>query len=274
MRLHADVWKSSSDLRDRKVYDHNRVKWDIDISDPAQDIIDIIGTMSGAQRSYVDLFGDVIDIGVCVDALNNVFMSDVGTEYWAQDVSELLDRPVTITYRDRVPTRIMFMSGVGSAEFVYDHVFFESGTLLEQAKHLIETGLAQKYVVDPCLEDAVHILRVSDPNDGWYDLVLLPSGGHVPTGVLKTEYGVSWETLARIPLGAPRDDHTFCCPVCGAPSFYAGVCDLCNMDDGCCAKAEACDRIRVERKAAEHGEILRLIKSGNWKQCRYVAKEQ
>lgn len=110
-----------------------------------------------------------------------------------------------------------------------------------------------------------------------YDLIRLPAGGHIPVDILEGEYGVSWEIIATIPLGEPRDCNTFYCPICGESSYYFGVCDSCRCgvdeNDELLVSPEDIEKVdaqRVSMKEHEHHEILRMIEQCDWMRCRYM----
>lgn len=266
----------------RKMADQNETAWYVN----EDGIYDILEAMAGVQIAYTDLYGDLVDIP---SEINKVYAlpDDVLAAEWVQKVSEVQGLSTTVTYRSGKPSEISVDSWHGCVRFIHGKAYFESRSRLLAAKRLLESGTVAKYIAFPDLADAMHVLIVSDPEAGYYDLIKLPSGGHVPTTLLKNEYGVSWMVLAKIPLGKPRDAKTFSCPVCGERSFYAGLCDECveEFDDFFWLRATDEEKEGMEkkytaydeyieakdlRKEAEHGEILRLIKSGNWKQCRYM----
>ncbi len=103
----------------------------------------------------------------------------------------------------------------------------------------------------------------------YYDLLQLPSGGHVPIPHL-LEMGIEWKTLAKIPLGKPRGVDYYTCPGCGRKSFYAGFC--------CCECEEYIDPdalkkykdSRDARKEREKSELQTIIENDDWQKCRYI----
>lgn len=106
---------------------------------------------------------------------------------------------------------------------------------------------------------------------GYYDLILLPSGGHIPTPIFKHEYGVSDESIAKIPDGLLRDETTFECPSCGRLGFYAGICGVCEhyldqIDD----EIDRINNSRINRKELEDDEIRKITRSGEWDKLEYM----
>lgn len=237
-----------------------------------EDVTEMVEVMHDTQLYYVDLCGASVDLPEH-DALYATIPPGRPTDDgWAREVSKIKWMSATIQYRHGDVASTMLESRFGRVTFEGDYATFEEGSLLHDARLLIYLGLAEKYIPCPDLTDAMHILHVAGDESGegrYYDLIRLPSGGHIPVGILESEYGVSWETLAKIPLGKPRDYETFTCPICGRRSYYSGICQECKCDADDQTIDDADDR-RVARKEAEHGEILRLIKSGNWSSCRYM----
>jgi hypothetical protein len=114
-------------------------------------------------------------------------------------------------------------------------------------------------------------------NNRYYDLIALPSGGHIPVDILEDEYKVSREIISKIPCGKPRNNETFSCPICGTKSYYAGVCDGCILavdeDDVFIYSDEQLknfDVARLDRKEKEYNEILNIIDTKDWSNCEYI----
>jgi len=284
---------SGNQISTHRNIDTTRTVWDVD----EDGVYDIIEAMKGLQTYYVDLYGDHIALPA-VDALHELAEYDTLSGKWCVAVSEMFHLDVSMTIRAGQLSECKISSRIGEVTFHAGHADFEEGTELHDAKLLLETGLAAMYISYPDLADAMHILHISG-GGSYYDLFRLLNGGHVPSEILVRDYGVSWETLAKIPLGKPRDCETFTCPLCGERSFFAGVCqecyhhhpyDFCEGCEGCdddntpcegfveaTKKADAHENKLHEiedaydkRKEFEHGAILRMIKSGNWSRCRYI----
>ena len=84
--------------------------------------------------------------------------------------------------------------------------------------------------------------------DRYYDLIEVPHG-HIPAPLLFPLYRF-------IPLreGEPRDESFFSCPICGAASFFSGVCSFCEeeLSDPELRKYEVHEGIRHLLKSIEH----------------------
>lgn len=245
-------------------FDPAQVIWAADQSGTA----DIVDAMHFKQMHFVNLFGEVRGI----DTYARWRGTEPGTPAWCKDVS-IGHVSVSLTYRAGKISAIALQDYRSAVKIMQGQAHYERNTPLHDAKLLIESGLAEAYIDNPHLVDAMHLLHVAG-DDRYYDLITLPSGGHVPIDILEEEYDVQWETLAMILLGKPRDNETFSCPICGQASYYTGICDECcedsEYDDELCQRIKHVNATKVSRKELEHGEILRLIKSGNWKACRYM----
>lgn len=306
VRVHAD---SHPPIAAKDAWMEGKTSWDMN----AAEIYDLICGMSG-QTHYTDLFGDSIVLSpnrsVYGDQVSVLDDLEIFSSAWAAALASVKGiRTTSVLFRAGVRNRgtdITITSLEDDVIKIYTDpraggrfdVNFAAGPLIIEAKRIVERGGASTIV------DAVHILRVSGPNmkeQRYYDLIRLPSGGHIPVDILEEEYGVSWEAIVRIPLGKPRNTETFSCPICGERSYFAGVCGdcmptiknpcgTCEVWDACDCEHNPCEDYlrsmalsrktdkavtaanceRNARKEREHGEIRRLIKSGNWKGCRYI----
>ena len=292
----------------------DQILWPVSVDD----VYDIIYAMSGIQFRYVDSCGDAADI---LDAdymiQKHLIRHRFFSAAWVFNAAGIGGIKTEIRSRvwGKIASRV-FESSFGTVEFIggtskfvrgtgYDLgetvltgciAKFEEGSMLHKAKLLLESGEAAKYITAPNLGDALHVLYVQ-AGGSYYDLIRLLNGGHIPPEILHEKYGVSWDDLAKIPLGKPRDGETFACPICGEKSFFAGVCRdcvdgiedpcrTCRLWDECGRESDPCNELlladkandlifaaedaRTARKEFEHGVISRMIKSGNWKGCRYV----
>jgi len=213
------------------------------------------------------------EINEIVDALHKSFNTTwrkytVGTPEWIAAVA-VGEIQVDTTYRSGKVSSMRISSYRSGVSITSDHTArYDRNCPLHDAKQLLESGLAGMYHDNPSLIDAAHVLHVStSPSDGdrHYDLIRLPNGMHVPVDVLEAEYGVSWETIARIPLGEPRDDCTFSCPMCGDRSYYAGVCERCRDVAECAADMQYTLDLKYEE------EIRRVTQSYDWMiHCQYI----
>jgi len=245
-------------------FDVEQVIW----GDESEECINgIVDALHFNQDSYVDMKGAEV-------IMRNPLwrMSNVGTPEWFAAVS-IAGVQVDVIYRSGKVSRMRLSSYRSGVDIVRRNVQYDRNCPLHDAKQLIESGLAGMYIDNPTLMDAMHILHVSDISIGarHYDLVRLPNGMHVPVDVLEEEYGVSWETMARIPMGEPRDDCTFRCPMCGDKSYYAGVCISC--DEGDRGSVAYLFRLRYTKDVDEcrkHEEVSRIIESDDWVCCRYM----
>ena len=265
--------------------DPTETEWN---TNPA-DIADILIAMSGIQTHYNDIFGIAKQIA---DPVNCMTGTEEMTLEWAVAISKIRDVVVNIDMSNAIMRSVTVKNFEGDeVKFSNGRVYFTAGSRLHKAKLLLESGEAAKYVPYSTLADAAHLLYVL-AGGAHFDLIYLPNGGHIPPEILVNEYGVSWDDLAKIPLGIPQDGETFTCPICGDRSFYAGVCQRCSDPcEGCRDDCDDCrgsysvdahdiadlreslasvDGARTKRKEFEHGAILRMIKSGNWKKCRYM----
>ena len=279
----------------------------------SDDVYDLLDAMSGIQFDYVDLHGNAVQIdGSGIEIHRHLMRHTYFTKRWLWGAGLIQGISTSIEGDGlRIEKRI-FESGYGSVGITeYNRHTglckgdFEKGSMIHKAKLLLESKELDKlhnppahtdggstlftWSDEPCqrkitLLQALHVVLVWQ-GGSYFDLIRFPNGGHIPPEILHEEYGVSWETIASISLGKPRDRETFACPICGRRSFYAGVCRCCDDPCDCCSsecsawitditdiarKVERAESSRATRKEFEHGAILRMIKSGNWKGCRYV----
>lgn len=264
-----DYWHPAARIHNPK---HWGIPYKIDLIYEVDDY-DILDAISGNQTYYVNILGEYKDLSWTAQ---NAIKFDTLSVDWAIAISEIYNLETQITFRSGSVSSVRVSSDRNGVEFTHDRVYFDPNTDLHDAKILIETGLASKYIDFPSLEGAMHILHVSE-GDRHYDLIKLPSGGHIPVDILEENYGVSWETIAGILLGKPRDDMLFSCPICGSESYFSGACNRCryetNEDGTLVVSKEDIENVHQEwcaRKEREHGEILHLIKSNDWSHCRYI----
>lgn len=245
-------------------------------------VCDIIKVMYAMPISYTTHDGILVDIP---DAIHDIYCTMGDLDIMAEDdvmaLSHIPNVRVSIEYGNgkMLSFSLSSNSNCGTIKVSDEYITFEKNSKIHKAMLLIESGEAAKYIRNPDLCNAMHILYVQ-AGGAYYDLITLPNGGHIPPEILANEYGVSWDTLASIPLGLQRNDNTFACPICKEPSFFAGVCQECNsyIDEDYedadliqCA-IEAYDIHRKDRKANEHELILRMVESGDWSDCRYMAE--
>ena len=275
-----DFWHPASRVhstaaltRNRGTFDSTRDTWDVE----DDDIWEILEAMMPLQTHFDDEFGNTQPIET---PLKHLLDMEPMTQEWAVAISNLPQIEAQITYTSGRIRKVRVSSYHNGVEFSHGRVCYDPDTPLLDAKLLIECGLAAKYIPQPNLSDALHLLHVVG-DERYYDLVRLPSGGHIPVEILEDEYEVSWETIAKIPIGEPRNGETFACPICGEGSFYSGVCRDCvasaggadGYDETLLRRIQEVQQDTCTRKEREHGEILRLIKSGAWKNCRYSAED-
>lgn len=284
--------------------DTTRTAWDVN----EDGVYDIIDALSGRQAGYVDRYGVTQELeqeyGTQIADLRDI---ELFSYEWANALAsvngihttEMLCRSGV----ERRPTDITVSNGsneYGESVKIHTdprgHGWYE--VTFEECTQIVEAmRFAEEHRITLC--DALHVLYVL-AGGAHKDIVRLPDGGHIPPEILVHEYGVSWETIAKIPLGKPRDGETFACPLCGARSFFAGICDECRRHDpsdfcdgcdGCDDNDTPCkgftnatkafeaherkireaDDARTKRKEFEHGAILRMIKSGTLeRKCRYM----
>lgn len=249
--------------------DTTRRMWDVD----EDGVYDIIEAVTGRQAGYTDLFGRYVKLPLVCEIVG--LPGDVLSAEWCVSLSAKFDIEVMMSIRSGHLGEVKISPmQLGDVRFCNGQAHFEEGSMIHDAKLLLEMGIVSMYVDNPDLADAMRILHISE-GGSYCDLVRLMNGGHIPPEILIREYGVSWETLAKIPLGKPRDSETFACPICGEPAFFAGVCRNCkeNSDSEISQQIADANETRTKRKEYEHGMILRMIKSGNWSKCRYMRYE-
>lgn len=250
--------------------DPTQTMWEIVDDDMVYDIIEAMRYASPNADRENDPAGvteEMFSAEWCA-AVSSVLALDVGILYHAGEV-----------YRCKISSRygdVSFYPGQRSVEF-------EKDTRVHKAKGIIESGAAKRYVAYPNMVEAMHILHVLT-REGYYDLIELPQGGHIPPAVLSAEYGVTWDIIATVPRGKPRDMGTFACPICGGRSYFTGPCNHCRGGDlrqgeGDIPANEAelqekyiryAKYVRDERKKLEHGMINEIIESGDWSGCLYI----
>lgn len=264
---------------------YQQTSWKIGVGD----ICNIIEGLNGQQLSYTDECGKLQFLPTNSTLYDMI--PKTGNTNWAQDISRIPGIMTTTTFHNGKLVTTILESKNGLVQFHEDYVTYDVGSRIHNAKILIETGVAAKYIKHPDLLDALHILHVANQEEGYYDLIKLPDGQYnrfIPVRILEDEYKVSWEILVKIPLGKPRDNNTFECPICGQKSYYVGICNSCldvccdcpEWDcDHCCDHCDRCvDRHKIDKwdvvkniqSGIRHREILQLIESGDWKNCRYI----
>ena len=225
------------------------------------DIIDVVEGMLNMPFHYVDGDGNILDIPSPMD---RIIMLDFASKEWIECVSQYMS--VLCEYRHGELDRIRLKNRHGSVLLTETEIIFESGRVAF-AKKMLDVGIVEKYIKYPDLDDAMHVAHCME-GDQYYDLIELPSGGHVPVPHVIAMH-VGWETLVKIPLGKPRGHDFFSCPVCKRESFYAGVCTGCQL-----ALPE--EQLRehvialVNRKDKEREEIRLIIKNDDWTGCKYI----
>lgn len=189
------------------------------------DINDVVEAMLNMPFHYTNEYGTSIDLPSPMD---KIIMLDFPSHDWIESVSNYMS--VQCEYRYSGLDRVRLKNRCGSVLLTESEIVFEDGVICD-AKKMLDWGIVQKYIKCPYLDDAMRVLHCmgDGPSDRYYDLIQLPSGGHVPVPHL-TAMHVGWETLVKIPLGKPRGHDFFSCPTCGEKSFYAGVCTQCQLE--------------------------------------------
>ena len=159
--------------------------------------------------------------------------------------------------------------------------FWIAGAIPEEAKKLEITVDGKVYSME--FKGKVNI----DDIDGYYDLIELPSGGHIPVPIAAKLIG--WnefeEVVAKIPKSSKvRDEQFFTCPICGYKSFFSqrGGCNDCRRimrekfppdyseEELECIEynEEIEEKIRSRMKEIE---FLEIIRKGDFKKMEYIS---
>lgn len=229
--------------------------------DGIDEVVDVIDAMIGRQMHFTDEDGILVDVPSPMD---RIIMLDFASKEWIECVSQHMS--VQCEYRYGELQRVRLENRHGTVILTESEIVFEGGRIA-LAKKILDAGIVARYIKYPDLADAMHVLHCMD-GDQYYDLIELPSGGHVPVPHLVAMH-VGWETLAKIPLGKPRGDDFFSCPVCRKKSFYSGVCTECQL----ALPEERLHEFTVDlakRKEQEKDELWMILKSSDWTGCRYV----
>lgn len=108
---------------------------------------------------------------------------------------------------------------------------------------------------------------------GYYDLIELPGGGHIPVPIAVELVGE--KEVKRIPISRRKRDNTFFfCPECGMLDFFKHrECDHCHSD------LSECENCKYEKELKESYRLkelvfVHLVRSGKHRKMRYIrAKE-
>jgi len=81
---------------------------------------------------------------------------------------------------------------------------------------------------------------------------------HIPASFFPKEF------LDTLPYSCIlRDEHFFHCPVCGEPSFFSGICNLCSHDNHSLIKRKVEEYNRYEQQKKRFKDrFLKMVKSG------------
>ena len=110
--------------------------------------------------------------------------------------------------------------------------------------------------------------RVTKIEDvGYYDLIELPSGSHIPAPIALKLVGI--KEISKIPVSRrKRDEHFFYCPECEMTDFFKHTpCSHCSDYD--------CDNCPVEKELEEYYKtkeivFVHLIRTGQHRKLRYI----
>ena len=248
-----------------RIFDSNQCIWDIH-----EDMVyDVLEGISNRELYYKYSNGKIIYMKYPLDYMVEYAIL---SHKWITDVSELIGvDSVNVTYRSGYAVSCEIRSDAGMVIISKYQIYMKTGSPINDAKVLIDSGLAEKYIDSPTIADAMHILHVSGTNR-YYDLIQFPGGGHIPVDILEDGYDISWEVIASIPRGEPRDDESFACPFCNRSSFYGGICAECrDSDDPEMMRRIITYNLETEaRKRRENKEIFAIIEEGDFSDLRYI----
>ncbi|WP_202320354.1 hypothetical protein [Archaeoglobus neptunius] len=104
----------------------------------------------------------------------------------------------------------------------------------------------------------------------YYDLIELPSGGHVPVPIALELVGE--KEIRKIPVSRRRrDDRFFYCPECDELSFFKHTpCDHCDsQEEGDCENCPEIKELELQYRAKEVA-FVNLIRKKQYRKLRYI----
>jgi|Deesub1362A_J573_1020465.scaffolds.fasta_scaffold23148_2 hypothetical protein len=103
---------------------------------------------------------------------------------------------------------------------------------------------------------------------GYYDLIELPSGRHIPAPIAVELVGT--EEIRKIPVARKKRDHEFFfCPHCGESDFFKHYCCADCTDDYCDECPDNPDKTEKQIRLKELA-FVQLIKNKQYRKLRYI----